>query len=343
MRSSIHDVAKRAGVSISTVSRVLNRSANVKEDKVKAVMEAVEYLEYEPNQFGRGLVKQTSNTLGIYFPHFSDYVFDNAYTLEFLKGVSKVISDYDYSLLLINENEDYDESNKPQFEEYIIQKRIDGLLLSSVPEGSLVESSLINLLDQKYPVAYVGKRLHKYGINVYAQYENYMPQMFKNLYHKGHREILVFLLIDQLKMFSQVEKTVADNCPDLNIYVNVIPVEKKYNIKSLIINGVKEYVYKKGCTAICSGLMEHTSIILGACNEMQLSVPEEVSIISVEHKKGDGQLLYPSVNAFYVPALEMGAELTRMLLDKLNGEKILEHSREFETPYIYRKSVKKLE
>ena len=54
MNASIHDVAKRAGVSIATVSRVVNNSAGVKESKVAAVKEALEYYDYQPSQFGRG-------------------------------------------------------------------------------------------------------------------------------------------------------------------------------------------------------------------------------------------------------------------------------------------------
>ena len=56
MTASIYDVAKRAGVSISTVSRILNNSANVSDKKVQAVKEAMEYYQYEPNQFGSCLL-----------------------------------------------------------------------------------------------------------------------------------------------------------------------------------------------------------------------------------------------------------------------------------------------
>lgn len=344
MRSSIYDVAKRAGVSISTVSRVLNRSANVNEKKVKAVLEAVEFYNYKPNQFGRGLVKQTSNTIGVYFPYSSNYVFDNVYTLELLRGMAEVVADYDYSLLLINENDKYkySENNNPKFEEHIIQKRIDGLLLTGIPENSLIKSSLIKLLARNYPVAYVGKRIHENGFNVYAQYERYMYQMIEGLYQNGHREILVFLLTGQSDMFKQVEKKTVSMWPDLKLTVNIITFEKHYKIKQTILNKIKEYVCEKNCTAICSGVIEQVTMILAACNELNLTVPEDVSIISVEHKLGDGQTVYPPVNSFYVPVYDMGVELTKMLLSKLNGEKDVNLSREFETPYIYRKSVKNI-
>ena len=55
MEASIRDVARRAGVSAATVSRILNGTAAVSEKKTQAVREAVEFYSYEPNQFARGL------------------------------------------------------------------------------------------------------------------------------------------------------------------------------------------------------------------------------------------------------------------------------------------------
>ena len=98
MTASIYDVAKRAGVSISTVSRILNNSANVSDKKVQAVKEAMEYYQYEPNQFGRGLVKQRSNMIGVYTPFHSGSVFESSYTLELLKGIERVLTRHNYGI-----------------------------------------------------------------------------------------------------------------------------------------------------------------------------------------------------------------------------------------------------
>ena len=81
MGVSIHDVAKRAGVSISTVSRVINKSAGVKESKAAAVREALEYFDYQPSQFGRGLVTGNSMIIGVYSPFSDGSMFENGYLL----------------------------------------------------------------------------------------------------------------------------------------------------------------------------------------------------------------------------------------------------------------------
>ena len=194
MTASIYDVAKRAGVSISTVSRILNNSANVSDKKVQAVKEAMEYYQYEPNQFGRGLVKQRSNMIGVYTPFHSGSVFESSYTLELLKGIERVLTRHNYSMVLISESEEYSNRVKgsPRFMEYVRQRRIDGLLLSGLNGKSMDEEALKQILDEEYPVVYIGKKFHKKGINVYAQYESYMHQMIETLYADGHRKIVLY-------------------------------------------------------------------------------------------------------------------------------------------------------
>ena len=103
MSASIHDVAKRAGVSISTVSRVINHSAGVKESKTAAVLEAMEYYNYQPSQFGRGLVTGSSRIVGVYSPLPGGAMFQDGYMLECLRGIESALSKSPYSLLLIGE------------------------------------------------------------------------------------------------------------------------------------------------------------------------------------------------------------------------------------------------
>ncbi len=113
MNASIHDVAKRAGVSIATVSRVVNNSAGVKESKVAAVKEALEYYDYQPSQFGRGLVTGTSKMIGVYSPLAGGSMFESGYMLECLRGIDNIIRESSYSLLLMNESVSYEKSEKP--------------------------------------------------------------------------------------------------------------------------------------------------------------------------------------------------------------------------------------
>lgn len=342
MTASIYDVAKRAGVSISTVSRILNNSANVSEKKVRAVKEAMEYYQYEPNQFGRGLVKQRSNIIGVYFPFHSGSVFESSYNLELLKGIERVLTRHNYSMVLISESEEYSNRVKgtPRFLEYVRQRRIDGLLLSGLNSKSMEEEAFQQILEEEYPVVYIGKRFHKKGINVYAQYESYRHQMIKTLYAYGHRKIILYFYSSHQNYLSAIVNRAKDEMEDLELAAIILP--HMTDIRQELTADMRKYVAGGGYTAICSPGIETTQIILSVCGELRLSVPETVSILSVEHKNGEGRQMFPQISAFYVPAKDMGSGAAELLLDMIEDRSPDEMSREYETRFFDRESIRQL-
>lgn len=342
MAASIYDVAKRAGVSISTVSRILNHSANVSDKKVAAVQEAMEYYQFEPNQFGRGLVKQKSNMVGVYFPIASGSVFDSAYNLEVLKGIEKVLSYQNYSMVLICETEDYGSRKTavPKYMEYIKQKKIDGLILIGLTDKAVRDAFFRQIIEEDYPVVYIGKRLHQKGLNVYAQFEVYHRQMLEYLYQNGHRKVLFYIYAMHLRYMPEFQKYSDAVMPGLKIYPCIL--DNYFHNRDQLVQEVKRCVMEEKCTAIISPGMESTHQILGVCAEMKLTVPEQVSIMSVEHRKGEGQLCYPPVSSFYVPAKDMGSGAGSLLLNKIREADTEEVSIEYETKYIERESIRRI-
>lgn len=342
MPASIYDVAKRAGVSISTVSRILNNSATVSDKKVQAVKEAMEFFQYEPNQFGRGLVKQRSNMIGVCFPYFSGSVFESSYNLELLKGIENILTRQNYSMVLISESEEYASRLKgvPHFFEYIRQRRIDGLLLGGMAGKSMEEEAFHQILDEGYPVVYIGKRFHKKGINVYAQYESYIHRMLETLYQKGHRKILLYIYYSHQNYLASIKERVKELMPDTEL--EVIAIYGITKIRQELVMDLKKYIVEKGYTAICSPGIESTQVILSVCGELKIEVPEQVSILSVEHKSGDGRLLFPQISSFYVPAWDIGSGATELLLNAIEGSMENEMSREYETRYFERESIRQL-
>ncbi|MGC6176164.1 LacI family DNA-binding transcriptional regulator [Lacrimispora sp. 38-1] len=339
---SIRDVAKRAGVSISTVSRILNNSANVSDEKVAAVKEALNYYHYEPNQFGRGLVKQKSNMIGVYFPFSSHSIFETSYNLELLKGIEQILPQYNYNMVIISESEIYEsqEESGPRFLESAGQRKIDGLILTGLINKQASELALKRLIDQQYPVIYIGKKLHQRGMNIYAQFENYTIDMMKELYKKGHRCVLLYYMHLHQTYIENITAQLKTELPQLKI----IPSALKSIAKSreMIAAQIKSYVKKGTCTAVCLASVELLQLIMGICVELRLSIPDDISILSVEHKKGDGALMYPKISAFYVPAIDMGREAADLVLNMINHENNEIISKEFVTEYIERESIKQL-
>ncbi len=339
---SIRDVAKRAGVSISTVSRILNNSANVSEEKVVAVKEALEYYQYEPNQFGRGLVKQKSNMIGVYFPFSSISIFETSYSLELLKGIEQILPQYNYNMVIISEAEVYESQaqGNPKFLECTGQKKIDGLILTGLINKQASEQALKRLIDEQYPVVYIGKKFHQRGVNIYAQFEDYMFRMLRELYRKGHHNILLYYLHMHQIYIENVIKQLRTELPDLKIIpLSLLNIAKS---REAITEQLKKYVKEGTYTAVCSSGAEMLQVIMGVCGELHLSIPDDISILSVEHKMGDGEFTYPQTSAFYVPAIDMGKGAAELVLHMIKREEIKDFSREFATKYIERESIKQL-
>ncbi|MFP4364581.1 MAG: LacI family DNA-binding transcriptional regulator, partial [Spirochaetia bacterium] len=100
---TIKDIARLSGVGISTVSRIVNRSREVKPENYKRVMEVIERLDYKPNKIARQLVSGDwqPNTIGIVFP-----VVISNFFFEMLKGIYEGLQTGDYSPIIFNEGED---------------------------------------------------------------------------------------------------------------------------------------------------------------------------------------------------------------------------------------------
>lgn len=344
MEVSIRDVANRAGVSISTVSRILNSSATVSEKKMLAVKEAMEYYNYEPNQFARGLKKQTSNLIGVYFPSRTDSIFESSYNLELLRGIEKVLTYQNYSMVLISESKEFESRKKrtPKYLEYIRQKRIDGLILSGLTKESFEDDvdAVWRIMEEGYPVVYIGKRVHKKGLNVYAQFEQYNVQMIEVLRNKGHKKVLLMIAKMHTHYLKGIMARIQDEMSDMEIFSHI--TDPYLTSREDALQDIKEYVLQKGCTAICARGMEEAQVLLSVCAELQIKVPEQVSVLSVEHKLGAGTLLYPQVSSFYVPAKDMGVGAAELLIDYIENREVSENSIEYETKFIERNSIKYL-
>ncbi len=341
MEASIRDVARRAGVSAATVSRILNGTAAVSEKKTQAVREAVEFYSYEPNQFARGLKKQSSRMIGVYFPTAGTSMFEGSYNLEMLKGIEKSLRYRDYSMVLISETEEYWRRKKktPKYLEYIRQKRIDGLLMSGLVNQARDDPAFRQIVEE-YPVVYIGKRVHKDGLNVYAQFEQYNVQLLRILYEQGHRKILFFISEMHRNHQEAIERQVREELPELELYS--VSFQGFADAGRELLSLIEKYVVAQGCTAVCARVIYEAQILLAACAQLQIKVPEQVSVISVEHSRNEGAVLYPRVSAMYVPAQAMGAGAAELLLDYIEGKEIAENSIEYEPEYIERDSIRRI-
>ncbi|MBP9921211.1 MAG: LacI family DNA-binding transcriptional regulator, partial [Proteiniclasticum sp.] len=137
MAASIKDVAREAGVSIATVSRVLNNVDVVNEDTKKKVQDAIKKLSYRPNIVARSLKTQKTKTIGILVPDVS-----NQFYPEVVRGAEDVANIYDYNIILCNSDSDLEKEK--EYIRVLKEKMVDGMLYMS----SSLEGEILDLIDE---------------------------------------------------------------------------------------------------------------------------------------------------------------------------------------------------
>lgn len=336
MAVSIKDVASRAGVSIATVSRVLNGTASVKPEKAQAVREALEYYQYQPNQFGRGLVKQQSGMVGVYLPVYNRSMFNSTYYLELLRGIEQKLSDTEYHMVLISNP--ITGANDTRLWPLLQQKRIGGLILSG-PYPYRQQATEMT----EAPVVYIGKREHMTGDNIYARYQMYITDMLIRLYQAGHRKILLYMSSLHDRYWQEIQATVKARYPKMQLFVRLMGGQSDDAPQS-ITEDLQEYCLRLGCTAVCTGEVASANVLIGACAQLGISIPGDLSVLTAEHQPGEAAGLYPPISAYLVPAFEMGkaaAELVLQRIQQKDGEPGYV-SREFSPQFVDRGSVRAL-
>ena len=147
------DVARRAGVSRTTVSFVLNNAPGVRisEETRRRVLKAARELGYFPNAAARSLVTQKTRTIGLVLCQTPDQVFHDAFLPEVLHGISEVMRPAGYRVLV----EPVEDPTRPNaYIDLVMEQRIDGLILSG-PRSD--DAELPQLKEEGFPVVLLGQ------------------------------------------------------------------------------------------------------------------------------------------------------------------------------------------
>jgi len=148
LSNNIYDIAKSAGVSIATVSRVFNKNPNVSPKTRQRILDVAEAMGYHPRAFAQGLARRNTKTIILIVPVISNYYF-----MEILAGIQDKLADYNYDLNIYNIKAFETAEQLRQQVEYIMRKGLaDGYALISV---HLPESIWDDMLRYKVPLVLV--------------------------------------------------------------------------------------------------------------------------------------------------------------------------------------------
>ena len=177
--STLMDVARQAGVSPSTVSRILNGTAKVSDDKREAVLAAIAKMNFAPNQMAQGLKKGRSLTIGIVVQDISSPFFD-----ETLRGVDDGLKGTGYASVIVSGHWNADE--EAERIRLLLARKVDGIILLS---GRMSDETVLGFSTQR-PIVSTGRELKTrtaLGFKINNEYGAYLA--VRHLIELGHRRI----------------------------------------------------------------------------------------------------------------------------------------------------------
>ena len=185
MAITIKDVAELAGVSPSTVSRVIHNNPKISEDTKKIVNKAMEKLKYHPNAVARSLANSSTKTIGLILPNSSDDLFTRPFFIEAMRGISIYAQDNNYNLMYCFSKSEEEEVNF--IRNYINSGWVDGIVLFTARKE---DKCIAYLQKRDFPFVVIGQP--DIGENILWVDNDNIQSMYNvtsYLVEKGFREI----------------------------------------------------------------------------------------------------------------------------------------------------------
>ncbi len=314
---TLKDVAKKAGVAPSTVSRVINNSSRISEETKEKVRKIMDEIGYHPNINARNLVKQRSHNLGLVIPYSTEEAFADPFYSEILRGIGVLAHSKGFNLLLLTSNGE--EEEKKTVLNAVRGKQIDGvLLLRAKKEDQLIEE----LTKLNFPFVIVGRpeeRDKYYWVNNdnIAASEKVVDYLIKN----GHRNIAM-IVGDENYIMNQDRLQGYKNSfqkNDLKINENLIVQLEMIDYQSIYMLSQKMIKEHPEITAFygMSDTMAYT--IMQAVNDLQLKIPEDISIVGFNNNPVS-KLISPPLTTVDINIYLLGNKATELLIGVINGQ-----------------------
>ncbi len=304
------DVARHAGVSISTVSYVLNGSGPVGQARRSRVMDAIRVLDYSPNGTARSLKRRSASTIGLVVPELT-----NPFFAMVAEGVQQAASKRDVLVVLVVS--EASEQAEGKHLELLRGQRIDGVVYLS---GTGAAPASIYEVARTGPVVLVDEQIP--GMNlpaVVCDSRKGAREVASHVLDLGHRQVAVIGGPSALWTAQQRLAGYREAFAGAGLQPEAVPVYiGDYRQTSGFELAAKALAVQPRPTAlICAndlmacGAMEY-------CREAGLRVPEDVSIVGFDDLPFAG-LLTPGLTSVRQPAHEMGFRAASELLDLLEG------------------------
>ena len=304
MVAKLTDVAKLAGVSPTTVSRVINKKGYLSEKTIQKVNDAMRELGYKPNNLARSLQGKSAKLIGLIFPNirhvFYAELIDKLEHELFKKGYKTIIC-----------NSEHDSEKEREYIEMLEANQVDGIISGShnlgIEDYNRVTAPIISFdrnLSPDIPVV----SSDNYGGGVLAA---------QTLVKTGAKDIIMITGNDNSNSPTGLRHagfaSILPAAPIINVSSDFSPVRKEMEIKNILTQQKPDAIFASDdLTAI---------LIINIAKELGISVPDQLKVIGY-----DGTYFienyYPQLTTVKQPLEEIAFLCVELLLQKIEGKKV---------------------
>jgi LacI family transcriptional regulator len=306
--TTMAEVAKEAGVSITTVSHVLNGTRQVNENTVARVRSAIERTGYRPHSIARALAGARTQSIGLAISGLA-----NPYFMDVIAAIESEAAAQGHTLLIADT---HDEPEKElQMVQELVLRRVDGVVLA--PSAEAEENALRYLSTQSLPVVLVDRFLPVSVDQVGTDNEEPTAQLVEHLVELGHRRIG---LVAGREGLSTTQERMAGYQTGLTR--SGLPADD-----SLVAFGASEHEPARVAThdllaadnpptALVAANNAMTIGVLHALRERGLTVPDDIALVAFDDFEWS-DIFEPRLTAIAQPSREIGATAVRLLMARL--------------------------
>ncbi|WP_026907172.1 LacI family DNA-binding transcriptional regulator [Paucisalibacillus globulus] len=317
MSFTIKDVAKKANVSIATVSRIINNKPGYSKETEEKVLQVIEELGYHPNSIARGLINKRTHTIGVLVPKLSSMIIT-----EFIRGIEDITHHNGSSVIVC-----HTESNGKKTMKYLqllYEKQVDGIIFVS---EELKEEYYQFINRMKIPIVLLSTETYQFPVpyvKVNDQHAAFSATEF--LIKKGHRNI---------GMVSGNKEDMVAGQSRINGFMQAmkhyqLPVSEKHFVSESGFgfddgrNGLPRLMKQyPDITAVFAASDEIAFGILSSAYTMKINVPEQLSVIGYDNLS-IAEMSIPPLTTVAQPLVEMGEMATKMILEIINTNQKVE-------------------
>jgi len=307
---NIKAVADKAGVSVATVSRVMNHPELVTEETREHILSVMKKMNYTPNWFARNIQSTRTGMIGLLIHDFLD-----ASNMEIAKGVESIAHQKGYHVMLCNT--EFNPVKEKEYIDTLLERKIDGLILTST---TLKNSDLDKLKKQGANYVLVGKNktINRQNI-VYTDYKTATEEAITYLITLGRTRIGLALgeypkpeIEEKLEGYKRALKEGGILFDEKLVYHGENSIEGGYLVASKMLDD------RVDMDAIFASTDQMALGVLDKLKSAGVHIPEDIALIGFDDLR-IGALVEPKLTTISKPMYRMGLMAARLLFDIIEG------------------------